>query len=463
MYKKFGILAALLLLTNTVLAQVHTPPGKFGGSGGGFAAGSPGTGCTAYSLVFIDGAGNLKCDLTPINGSLTTAGRSILTIRDSITGASTTSNWLNITGTLPATLTTSTYGALIDVTADNDTQAQAALSVNLNGVASNGALFGTYSSYSTTAGGNLFGGIWGTSLIGGGSTFPAVGVYGNVNIGIGSKYILGVGGAALNNAASTLQAGGYFVSGSGSTATKSFAVIGAVGTDCTGCSGGWFGFANSANPAVYNFGNNETLPTTKIALVADNAAVAANIFEARDNGTATSTTAASANITILDGAQMRLGNQVLTSSTMNPTIVGEARTATHSYAWTNAMVTALGASLTGDINVATLPAKTQINNAYVVIDTAAGGPATLTVSCGDAIGGTPFTNYVVASDAKAAANTVYGDAVAERGTSIDVEFYYLPSYTATTLVTCHFISSGGNLNTVTTSTGRLILTTTLLP
>lgn len=176
-----------------------------------------------------------------------------------------------------------------------------------------------------------------------------------------------------------------------------------------------------------------------------------------------------------NGNQLTLGNGTttvasvpaptlaLTASTMTASITAQYRTVTHAYAWTNAMVTALGASLTGDINVATLPAKTQINNAYVVIDTAAGGVTTLTVSCGDAIGGTPFTNYIVASDAKAAANTVYGDAVAERGTSIDTEFYYLPSYTATTLVTCHFISTGTNLNTVTTSTGRLILTTTLLP
>jgi hypothetical protein len=85
------------------------------------------------------------------------------------------------------------------------------------------------------------------------------------------------------------------------------------------------------------------------------------------------------------------------------------------------------------------------------------------VSCGDAVGGTPFINYIVPSNAKAAANTVYGDAVAERGTSLDVEFYYLPSYTATTLVTCHFISTVENLDQVTGSTGRVILETALLP
>jgi hypothetical protein len=138
-------------------------------------------------------------------------------------------------------------------------------------------------------------------------------------------------------------------------------------------------------------------------------------------------------------------------------------TSTSSYTWSNAQVAALGATTTGDITVATLPAKTQVLDAMVVITGTAAGPTTVTVSCGDAIAGTPFINYVVASDAKVAANTVYGDAVAERGTSIDTEFWYLPSYTATTLVTCHFISSGGNLSTVTGSTGRVILTTRLLP
>jgi hypothetical protein len=162
-------------------------------------------------------------------------------------------------------------------------------------------------------------------------------------------------------------------------------------------------------------------------------------------------------------AGIRWTDLILTASTMAAESTGILSTSTHSYTWTNAQVAALGATTTGDINVATLPAKTQVLDAMVVITGAASGPTTVTVSCGDAIAGTPFINYVVASDAKAAANTVYGDAVAERGTSLDAEFWYLPSYTATTLVTCHFISSGGNLSTVTGSTGRVVLSTRLLP
>ncbi len=163
------------------------------------------------------------------------------------------------------------------------------------------------------------------------------------------------------------------------------------------------------------------------------------------------------------GGQLRIGAGDLTSATMTAGTIAETRTVTSSYTWSNAQVVALGAALTGDITVATLPAKTQMLDAAVVITGTGAGTTTLTVSCGDAIGGTPFINYVVASDAKAAANTVYGDAAAERGTSIDTEFYYLPSYTATTLVTCHFIATGANLDQVTGSTGRVILTTRLLP
>lgn len=205
------------------------------------------------------------------------------------------------------------------------------------------------------------------------------------------------------------------------------------------------------------------LPAISAAIYGSNNAVATNLFVLSDGGAALPTTGATATWSVIDGATAQCGNCVLTSATMTAETQGNLKESTHSYTWTNAQVAALGAVTTGDITVTTLPAKTQVLDAMVVITGAAAGPATVTVSCGDAIAGAPFINYVVASDAKAAANTVYGDAVAERGTSIDTEFWYLPSYTATTLVTCRFISTGGNLSTVTGSTGRVILTTRLLP
>lgn len=207
-----------------------------------------------------------------------------------------------------------------------------------------------------------------------------------------------------------------------------------------------------------------TIPTyVNAAAQFDNAAIAAPILVAQDNGAAVPSTGATSAIVVTDGANLQIGNAVLTNATMAAETQGLAKTVTSSYTWTNAQVVALGATTAGDITVATLPAKTQVVDCIVVITGQGAGTTTLTVSVGDAVGGTPFINYTVASDAKAAANTVYGDALAERGTSIDTEFYNLPSYTATTLVTAHFISTGANLSAVTGSTGRVILTTRQLP
>lgn len=165
------------------------------------------------------------------------------------------------------------------------------------------------------------------------------------------------------------------------------------------------------------------------------------------------------------GANNGLGvdNQRLTTGTMTATtrLLANVRTVWSRYQWTNAMVVALGAATTGDITVATLPAKTNVLNALVVIDTACAGPTTLTVSAGRT--GAAYIDWVVASDAKAAANTVYGDAVAERGTGLDGEFWGdLPSWTATTAVKAQFVSSGGDLNTVTTCTGSVYIQSEIL-
>jgi hypothetical protein len=149
----------------------------------------------------------------------------------------------------------------------------------------------------------------------------------------------------------------------------------------------------------------------------------------------------------------------LTAGTMTATNTGNLRTTTSRYDWTNAMVVALGAALVGDISVATLPAKTIVKNAYVIITGAAVGPATVTVACGRVAAG--YIDYIVASDAKAAANTVYGDASGERGTNLTG--YDMPSATGTTAVQCHFISTGANLSTVTGSTGSVYLETATLP
>lgn len=149
----------------------------------------------------------------------------------------------------------------------------------------------------------------------------------------------------------------------------------------------------------------------------------------------------------------------ITTGTMTRASDALVRKAIHKFTWTNAQVQALGATTAGDILVGTLPAKFVVTNAYIVIDTAAGTVTTLTVSCGRT--GASYIDYIVASDAKAAANTVYGDTSAERGTNLTG--YDLPSYTGTTAVNAHFISTGGNLNTVTTSTGTVFIEGYVLP
>jgi hypothetical protein len=156
---------------------------------------------------------------------------------------------------------------------------------------------------------------------------------------------------------------------------------------------------------------------------------------------------------------LKLVNEALTSGTMTQTNIALVRQVVTRLDWTNAMVTALGATTAGDVSIAVLPAKTIVVNAYIVITGAATGPAAVTVSVGRT--SASYIDYIVASDAKAAANTVYGDASAERGTNLTG--YDLPSYTGTTTVNAHFISTGANLSTVAASTGAIYLVTEKLP
>lgn len=142
-----------------------------------------------------------------------------------------------------------------------------------------------------------------------------------------------------------------------------------------------------------------------------------------------------------------------------PTLERQAgvRDALTSYTWTNANVAALGAVTTGDMTIATLPAKTKIRNVLVGITGAGAGVTTLQVSCGVTAAG--YIDYVVKSDAKTQA--IYGDASGERGTNLTG--YHLPSYVGTTPFICQFVSTGANLSAVTGSTGRVIIESTLYP
>jgi len=149
----------------------------------------------------------------------------------------------------------------------------------------------------------------------------------------------------------------------------------------------------------------------------------------------------------------------MTPPTMTATNSAVLSAVTHRYDWTNAMIAALGASTTGDITVCTLPAKVVVRNVYIVIDSPDTSANPLTIAVG--VVSAAYIDFIVASDAKAAANTVYGDASAERGTNLTG--YYLPSITGTTAVKAHFIKTTTNLSTVTASTGHIYIETETLP
>ena len=152
-----------------------------------------------------------------------------------------------------------------------------------------------------------------------------------------------------------------------------------------------------------------------------------------------------------------------TAGTMTVTNAGLVKTVISRYDWTKAMVLALGGGIgtaTGEITVCTLRAKEVVTNAYVVITDAETFAGTLTISLGRT--GAGYIDYVVASDAKAAANTIYGNDTAERGTNMTG--YDLPSFSATTAVKAQFVAGGGKtLDDVLATAGAIYIETMLLP
>jgi hypothetical protein len=170
------------------------------------------------------------------------------------------------------------------------------------------------------------------------------------------------------------------------------------------------------------------------------------------------------------GAQTFTGGKAvadpLTDGTMTATNKGEMRTVWSRYDWTNAMVTALGASLTGDITVCTLPAKTIVKRVIMVVDSQAAGTTTLTGAVGRTATG--YTDYLLDSNLQVAANTIYGDVQTEVGGKLydgTVKYFPddIPSITTTTAVKMHLISSVANLDQVTGCTGHIYIQTSTLP
>lgn len=151
----------------------------------------------------------------------------------------------------------------------------------------------------------------------------------------------------------------------------------------------------------------------------------------------------------------------VTAGTLARGPISQLSTSLQKFSWTNADVVALGGVTTGSITVCTLPAKTIVTKATIILTGAATNVTALTVSLGRT--SAAFIDYVVASNAKSVANTVYGQAFANLGANLSALVGDLPSVTATTDVKLQFVSSIENLSTVLTSAGDIFLETTQLP
>jgi hypothetical protein len=131
------------------------------------------------------------------------------------------------------------------------------------------------------------------------------------------------------------------------------------------------------------------------------------------------------------------------------------------YTWANADIVALGAALTGDITIATVPARTVIYRVWMAITGQAAGVTTLAGSIGKTAAA--YSDYFLTKSLTAAVNTLYGQVVGDYAAAMALYCGDMPSFTAATAIKLHLISTGANLSAVTGSSGVIILETTVLP
>jgi len=97
---------------------------------------------------------------------------------------------------------------------------------------------------------------------------------------------------------------------------------------------------------------------------------------------------------------------------------------------------ALGDNLTANVLLGNLPAKSRILRALLQTKTAVAGVTAMTVAIGT--NSASYNNMLVAADVKAAANTLYGDALTEIGAALQnlsgsyIDF--IPSLTVDTAI-----------------------------
>lgn len=251
---------------------------------GGFAA------CGDAGLIYAKATDILTMLGGATVGSVTTAGRATLNLRDTITGASAASNFLSVTGTFPGTLSAETTGALFAFTVDNDGQTQSGLKATIagaggsvdtaiRGAASNTGTYsvgvmGETSGVATNAVGVFGYAAAGTNRVGGyfdlGTNVPAppssVGLYVNNSAVAAPIFIAADNGTAVF----TIADGGTVTVGAGANFTSNGANLNSLtnvnsaahsSTPSTGGSG--YGFKDSA---TFRINGNTSLTPDAVTL-----------------------------------------------------------------------------------------------------------------------------------------------------------------------------------------------------
>jgi len=294
---------ALLLLLGTAgaaHAQVSGPgvlPGARPFTGGALTTPttitSPQT--TSTELILINAAGQ-TANAMEVRSS---GGTPYFTIGpDVLSGASTTSNFLNVTGTFPDTTTAIVHGISFQLTsAGSSSNAQRGFIVAL--------MPGYTGSSATTAGrfSNSAAGTGALSLSGGAANRGSEAVVTGTTAGHNNSFLASASGS------STLNVGSVNLATSSSNSPV--ANVGAFGMATGGSSvnaGGYFALGSAA----------PTLGTVTAALVADNVGVAGDIFVARDNGAAV--------LTIADGGAVS-ATGVITAASGTATPAGGSTSA----------------------------------------------------------------------------------------------------------------------------------------
>ncbi len=282
--------------TNITLTGAGTAgnPYVINSSGGGVSIGGTITGGTANSILFVNPNAVIAQDnanftfnpttLTQQIGSVTTGGQAIIKLNGGIlSGGANTDNFLSIVGTLPAVTTAAVRSINIAITtAGSSASTQRGLVLALIAGYTGAGVTAALSITNSAAGTGT--GAWtqGSSNTGGNFITSGTGAGNNV----GGSY------TAQNSSSLNLGVLGLSVSATNSPALN--VGVGALALNATVNVGGFFGLGSAA----------PTLGTSS-ALIADNGSIAADIFEARDNGTVV--------VSIADG-----GNLNSTISTTTP-------------------------------------------------------------------------------------------------------------------------------------------------